>query len=140
MNASLVTVSPALEEVFPTIPNPVGLHADLAVDRLWQQSRGPDNYAAQMKRSRMLRAYGIEKLIQCNHEQTWRDAGESFTLRKHAAPKRGGDDAMTSYVAHQRRLGWLSGLYSNYVDFAPVNEFWDPRFVQRTSENEWRTA
>lgn len=72
-----VTVSPALEEVLPTIPNPVGLHADLAVDRLWQQSRGPDNYAAQMKRSRMLRAYGIEKLIQCNHEQTWRDAAEN---------------------------------------------------------------
>ena len=76
-----------------------------------------------MKRSRMLRAYGIEKLIQCNHEIAWRDGGESFTLRTRAAPKRGGDAALQRYVAHQRGLGWLAGLYSNYTDYAPVNEF-----------------
>ena len=135
-----LTVSPALEEVLPTIPNPVGLHAPEAVDRLCHQSKGPENYAGQMKYSRKLRAYGIEKVIQCNHELTWRDAGESFTLRKHAAPNRGGDDALTSYVAHQRSLGWLSGLYTNYTDFAPVNEYWNPNLVTRTPENEWKAG
>jgi hypothetical protein len=82
-----ITVSPKFEEVLPTVPNPVGLHAGEAVDRLWQESWGPDDFERQMKRSRMLRAYGIEKLIQCNHEITWRDGGESFTLRTRAAPK-----------------------------------------------------
>jgi hypothetical protein len=135
-----VTVSPMLEEVLPSVPNPVGLHAAQAVDRLWQESWGPDDYAKQMERSERLRAYGIEKLIQCNHEISWRDGGESFTLRRHAAPKKGGDEALQRYVAHQRQLGWLAGLYSNYTDYAPVNEFWTPDAVQRASNGDWRSA
>lgn len=135
-----LTLSPRFEEVLPTIPNPVGLHAKEATDRLWQESWGPDNYERQKERSRRLRAYGIEKLIQCNHEITWRDGGESFTLRLHAAPGKGGDEALQDYVQHQKSLGWLSGLYTNYCDFAPVNEFWDPQAVQRTPEGEWRSA
>ena len=135
-----VTVSPMFEETLPTVPNPVGLHAQNAVDRLWQESWGPEDYEKQMARSRMLRAYGIEHLIQCNHEIAWRDGGESFTLRTRAAPKKGGDVALQRYVAHQRSLGWLEGLYSNYTDFAPVNEFWDPDGVQRMSDGNWRSA
>ncbi|MCZ7637033.1 MAG: hypothetical protein M5U12_13945 [Verrucomicrobia bacterium] len=110
------------------------------MDRLWQESWGPENYEQQMQRSRRLRAYGLAQLIQCNHEITWRDAGESFTLRTRAAPRRGGDAALARYVAHQRDLGWLSGLYSNYTDFAPVNEHWSPDWVQRMSDGNWRTA
>jgi hypothetical protein len=135
-----ITVSPTFEEVLPTVPNPVGLHAKEALDRLWQESWGPDDYEKQMKRSRMLRAYGIEKLIQCNHEIAWRDGGESFTLRTWAAPKKGGDAALQRYIAHQRGLGWFAGLYSNYTDYAPVNEFWSPDGVQRQSDGEWRRA
>ncbi len=135
-----ITVSPTFEEVLPTVPNPVGLHAKEAVDRLWQESWGPDDFEQQMKRSRMLRAYGIEKLIQCNHEIAWRDGGESFTLRTRAAPKKGGDAALQRYVAHQRSLGWFAGLYSNYTDYAPVNEFWSPDGVQRQPDGEWRRA
>lgn len=135
-----ITVSPRFEEVLPTVPNPVGLHAPEATDRLWQESWGPDDYAKQMKRSRMLRAYGIDKLIQCNHEITWRDGGESFTLRLRAAPKKGGDEALKNYVTHQRSLGWMAGLYSNYTDYAPVNEFWSPDGVQRQPDGNWRSA
>jgi hypothetical protein len=135
-----LTVSPVFEEVLPTVPNPTGLHAREATDRLWQETWGPDDYEKQMKRGRMLRAYGIEKLIQCNHEIAWRDGGESFTLRTRAAPKKGGDEAMRRYVAHQRGLDWLAGLYSNYTDFAPVNEFWTPDGVQRLPDGNWRSA
>ncbi len=135
-----VTVSPRFEEVLPVVPNPVGLQATQAVDRLWQESWGPENYGQQMERSRMLRARGIEKLIQCNHEITWRDGGESFTLRRKAAPKRGGDAALKRYVAHQKGLGWLAGLYSNYTDFSPVNEFWSPDFVLRQPDGNWKPA
>jgi hypothetical protein len=135
-----ITVSPTFEEVLPTIPNPVGMHAKAAVDRLWQESWGPDDYEKQMKRSRMLRGYGVEKLIQCNHEIAWRDGGESFTLRTRAAPKKGGDGALQRYVRHQQGLGWLDGLYSNYTDYAPVNEFWNPDGVQRQQDGNWRSA
>jgi hypothetical protein len=135
-----VTVSRVFEEVLPTIPNPVGLHAREAASRLWQESWGPEDYEKEMKRSRMLRAYGFDQLIQCNHEITWRDGGESFTLRLRAAPKKGGDAALQRYVAHQRGLDWLAGLYSNYTDYAPVNEFWSPDGVQRLPDGNWRAA
>ena len=136
----VITVSARFEETLPTVPNPVGLHAKEATDRLWQESWGPDDYQKQMARSRRLRAYGIEKLIQCNHEIVWRDGGESFTLRTRAAPNKGGDAALEQYVAHQRALGWLVGLYSNYTDYAPVNEFWSPDGVQRQPDGNWRSA
>ncbi|MCC6730276.1 MAG: hypothetical protein IT208_13140 [Chthonomonadales bacterium] len=135
-----VTVSPVFEEVLPTVPNPVGRHARQAAARLWQESWGPDNFEKQAKRSETLRAYGIRMLTQCNHEISWRDGGESFTLRVHAAPGKGGDEAQRRYVAHQRGLGWFSGLYTNYTDFAPVNEHWDPDAVQREPSGEWRSA
>ncbi len=148
-----ITVSPSLEETLPTIANPVGLHAKLAVNRLWQESWGPDNYATEEKRSSMLRAYGIKRLIQCNHEISWRDHGESFTLRTHAAPIRGGakivdgepvvgggDKKLEEYVAHQESLGWLSGLYSNYSDYAPINRHWTPEKVILNPDGTWGGA
>lgn len=135
-----VTVSPNFEEVLPVIPNPKGLHAHLAVDRLWQESWGPADYEREMERSRRLRAYGIVKLIQCNHEITWRDGGESFTLRVRAAPGKGGDEALKNFLAHQKSLGWFAGLYTNYCDYAPVNEHWNPDYVQRTPDGDWRPA
>ena len=134
------TVSPTFEETLPTIANPASPHGEEAGERLWQESWGPDDYAKQHKRSKTLRSYGIEKLTQCNHEITWRDGGESFTLRTKAAPKKGGDEALAKYVADQGSLGWLSGLYTNYTDFAPVNEHWDEDYVQRTPSGEWRPA
>jgi hypothetical protein len=136
----VVTCSPKVEEVLPTVPNPPALHLAEAAERLWQETWGPTDHAKEMARGRMLRAYGIEKLIQCNHEIGWRDGGESFTLRVHAAPKKGGDEALARYVKHQRSLGWYSGLYTNYTDFIAVNEHWDPDGVSRGSDESWRRA
>ena len=135
-----VTVSPSFEEVLPVIPNPIGVNARMAVDRLWQETWGPESYEREIERSRRLRAYGIVKFIQCNHEIAWRDGGESFTLRTRAAPGRGGDKALQNYLEHQKSLGWFAGLYTNYCDFAPVNEHWNPDYVQRMSDGNWRPA
>jgi len=135
-----LTVSPIFEETLPTIANPPSPAGREVGEYLWQESWGPGDYEKERQRSRMLRSYGIEKLIQCNHEISWRDGGESFTLRTKAAPQKGGDEALKRYVAAQKSLGWRSGLYTNYTDFAPVNEYWDADRVQRTPENEWRPA
>jgi len=135
-----VTVSPTFEEVLPVISNPVGVNARMAIDRLWQESWGPQDYEREIERSRKLRAYGIVELIQCNHEITWRDGGESFTLRTRAAPGKGGDEALQGYLAQQKSMGWFAGLYTNYCDFAPVNEYWNSDYVQRTSDGNWRPA
>ncbi len=67
-------------------------------------------------------------------------SGESFTFREAAAPGKGGDEALKQYVAAQRSLGWRSGLYTNYTDFAPVNAYWDIDRVMRRSDNNLVTA
>ncbi len=135
-----VTLSPTFEEVYPTIDNPPAANVKLAGEYLWQESWGPQNYQQEMDRSDVLASYGIKNLIQCNHEITWRDNGESFTLRTRAAPGRGGDEALENYIAHQKSLGWRAGLYTNYTDFAPVNAFWNEDYVQREPNGDWRPA
>ncbi len=135
-----LTVSPVFEETLPTIANPRSPWGHVAGQRLWQESWGPGDFHKEHERSRTLRSYGIDMLTQCNHEIAWRDGGESFTLRTRAAPDKGGDEALQWYVAAQKSLGWRVGLYTNYTDFAPVNEHWDPDYVQRTPEGEWRPA
>ena len=134
------TVSPVFEETLATIPNPPAKEGKIAGTRLWQESWGPSDYEQEMQRSRKLRAYGIEKLTQCNHEITWRDSGESFTFRLDSAPKRGGNEALKAYVAHQKSLGWRSGLYTNYCDLAPLNGMWDEDWVTRSSDGDWVSA
>ncbi|MCU0917474.1 MAG: hypothetical protein MUC88_23345 [Planctomycetes bacterium] len=135
-----VTFSPVFEETLATIDNPPARGGREAATRLWQESWGPADYAREHERSKTLRAYGIEKLTQCNHEITWRDGGESFTFRESAAPGRGGDEALIDYVAAQRSLGWRSGLYTNYTDFAPVNAYWDIDRVMRRPDGNLVTA
>jgi hypothetical protein len=135
-----VTFSPIFEETLATIPNPPAKRGREAATRLWQESWGPANYEREHERSKKLRAYGIEMLTQCNHEITWRDGGESFTFREAAAPEKGGDEALKKYVAAQRSLGWRSGLYTNYTDFAPVNAYWDTDRVMRRPDGNLVTA
>jgi len=135
-----VTFSPIFEETLPTIANPPAKRGREAAKRLWQESWGPVDYQREHERSKKLRAYGIEMLTQCNHEITWRDSGESFTFREMAAPGKGGDEALKKYVAAQRSLGWRSGLYTNYTDFAPVNAYWDADRVMRRSDGNLVTA
>ncbi len=135
-----VTFSPVFEETLPTIDNPPAKRGREAATRLWQESWGPENYTKEHERSKRLRAYGIERLTQCNHEITWRDSGESFTFREAAAPGRGGDEALKEYVAAQRSLGWRSGLYTNYTDFAPVNAYWGTDRVMRRPDGNLVTA
>jgi hypothetical protein len=135
-----VTFSPVFEETLATIANPPAQRGREAATRLWQESWGPNNYQREHDRSKKLRAYGIERLTQCNHEITWRDGGESFTFRENAAPGKGGDEALEDYIKAQRALGWRAGLYTNYTDFAPVNAWWDTDRVMRRPDNNLVTA
>ncbi|HUV14816.1 MAG TPA: hypothetical protein VMY18_14320, partial [Acidobacteriota bacterium] len=135
-----VTFSPLFEETLADIPNPPAKEGKKAGSRLWQETWGPRNYEDEMKRSRRLRAYGIEMLTQCNHEIAWRNEGESFTFRTIAAPGKGGDKALQNYVETQKGLGWRSGLYTNYTDYAPVNSYWDIDMVMRRPSGDLVTA
>jgi hypothetical protein len=116
-----VTFSPVFEETLATIDNPPQT-----------RSRGATPYAGELgaaglrsehERSKRLRLRHRD-VTQCNHEITWAN-GESFTFREMAARARAATRRCRKYVAAQRSLGWRSGLYTNYTDFAPVNAHWD---------------
>jgi hypothetical protein len=134
-----VTASPVYEEVLPTIANPPSLRQQEGKQVIWTVTE-PSTFQADHQRCRRIRAYGLDKIMQHSHEVTWRDEGDSFTMRLRAAPQKGGDAMLQWYIRAQNALGWLQGTYSNYTDFSPTNTNWSPDHVQRTPDGEWRRA
>ncbi|HSB13023.1 MAG TPA: hypothetical protein VLE22_01110, partial [Bryobacteraceae bacterium] len=134
-----LTVSPRYEETLPTIANPASIRQRDGKQVLWTVS-SPETFQKDHALSKRIRSYGIDKVMQHSHEVTWRDDGDSFTLRDRAAPQKGGDAALQWYIRAQGDLGWLQGTYSNYTDFATVNSNWNPDWVQRMPNGEWRRA
>jgi hypothetical protein len=131
-----VTNSPVYEEVLPTIPNPPSLRQQESKQVIWTIAR-PASFQDDHDRCRQIRSYGLDKIMQHSHETTWRDEGDSFTLRLRAAPQKGGDSMLQWYIKAQHSLGWLQGVYTNYTDFTPTNTNWSPAHVSRTQDGEW---
>ena len=135
-----VTNSPTYEETLPTIPNPPSLRQAEGKQVLWTVAEGLETFEKDHARCLRIRSYGLDKIMQHSHEITWRDEGDSYTLRLRAAPQKGGDAALQGYVKAQNDMGWLQGVYTNYCDFNPVNTHWNPDDVQRQPDGEWRRA
>ena len=134
-----VTVSPFYEEALPTIANPPSLRQQEGKEVVWTVT-APSTFQSDHERSRRVRSYGLDKIMQHSHEVTWRDEGDSNTMKLHAAPQKGGDSVLKWYIRAQNDLGWLQGVYSNYTDFCTVNTNWSPDHVLRLSDGEWRRA
>ena len=134
-----LTVSPRFEEVLPNIPNPKSPWMSVAGERLWI-AHGASNRTNDYARWRDTARYGMTNIVITDHETGWRDGGESFTFRTRAAPGKGGDDAQADYARRIRALGFRYGIYNNYTDYAPVNEFWNEDMVSRQSDGQWRMA
>ena len=134
-----VTVSPVYEETLPTIANPPSLRQQEGKQVIWTVT-APQTFQKDHERSRGIRAYGMDKIMQHSHEVTWRDEGDSFTMRLRAAPQKGGDAMLQWYIQAQNDMGWLQGVYTNYTDFSPTNTNWSPDHVQREPGGEWRRA
>jgi len=134
-----LTVSPRFEEILPNVPNPQSPWMHVAGERVWRAhgaSNRDNDYATWLKVAR----YGMAKVLITDHETGWRDGGESFTFRTRAAPGKGGDEGQAEYARKIRALGFRYGIYNNYTDYAPVNEFWNEDWVTRLPSGEWRTA
>jgi hypothetical protein len=134
-----VTASPFYEETLPTIANPPSLRQEEGKQVLWTVTE-PETFQADHKRCRQIAAYGLDKIMQHSHEVTWRDEGDSNTMKLNASPQKGGDAMLKWYIKAQNDLGWLQGVYSNYTDFCTVNTNWSPDHVQRQPDGEWRRA
>ncbi|MCX6898058.1 MAG: hypothetical protein NT105_05085 [Verrucomicrobia bacterium] len=134
-----LTVSPRFEEVLPNIPNPKSPWMHVAGERLWR-AHGASDRQRDYETWKNIARYGMTKVVITDHETGWRDGGESFTFRTRAAPKRGGDESQTEYSRKIQALGFRYGIYNNYTDFAPVNEFWGEDMVTRLPNGDWRPA
>jgi len=134
-----LTVSPRFEEILPNIPNPKSPWMHVAGERLWR-AHGASNREHDYQYWKNVARYGMTKVVITDHETGWRDGGESFTFRTRAAPKKGGDESQREYAAKIHALGFRYGIYNNYTDFAPVNEFWDEDMVTRLPNGDWQHA
>ncbi len=134
-----LTVSPHFVEVLPNVPNPRSPWMHVAGERLWR-AHGASDRDHDYEYWKRIARYGMTKVVITDHETGWRDGGESFTMRTRAAPGKGGDQGQADYSRKLRALGLRYGIYNNYTDYAPVNEFWDEDYVTRTPDNQWQTA
>ncbi|SPE29248.1 exported hypothetical protein [Acidobacteriia bacterium SbA2] len=134
-----ISNSPDYEETLPTIANPPSVQQAQGKQVVWTVKE-PESFVKDHERCARIRSYGLDKVMQHSHEVTWRDEGDSNTMKLHAAPQKGGDAMLKWYIQAQNNMGWLQGVYTNYCDFATVNTNWTPDHVQRTPEGEWRRA
>jgi len=134
-----LTVSPQFEEILPTIANPKSPWMAAAGERVWI-AYGASSRAADLATWTRAQRYGMTGILITDHETGWRDGGESFTLRTRAAPGKGGDEGQAAYARDIQALGFRYGIYNNYTDFSPVNEFWSEDWVARQPDGELRRA
>ena len=126
-----ITVSDSLDDVMPTIPNPPSPWRGEVGARGWR-NHGSSFRSEDRKLWQAIYDHGIRKMTVTDHETCWRDGGDSYTYRTHAAPAKGGDAAMLDYSRFMReRLGFRYGPYNNYVELAPVNGNWSWVMVAR---------
>ena len=134
------TVSPRFEEILPTIANPPSPWKSVTGSGVWQ-AHGATTRDADKKHFYDVWRHGMRHVIITDHEVCWRDEGESFTFRTRPAPKKGGDAGWIDYSQFmQKTLGFVYGPYNNFTDFAPVNEYWSPDMISRTSDNDLQGA
>jgi hypothetical protein len=67
-----LTNSPVYEETLPTIANPSSLRQPEGKRVVWTVT-SPETFQQDHRRSRRIRAYGLEHIMQHSHEVTWRD-------------------------------------------------------------------
>ena len=120
-----ITVSDSLDDVMPTIPNPPSPWRGEVGSHGWR-NHGSSFRSEDRRLWQAIYDHGIRKMTVTDHETCWRDGGDSYTYRTHAAPAKGGDAAMLDYSRFMREtLGFRYGPYNNYVELAPVNGNWN---------------
>lgn len=136
-----ITIAPRYNEVLPNIPNPKSPWMKVTGTHAWTVRGSGANRQNDYDYFTKVHRYGIRNLIITDHETMWRDGEESFTFRTKAAPGKGGDKGEADYSRFlQDKLGFIYGPYNNFTDFAPVNEYWTPDLINRTTDGQLQTA
>ncbi len=133
----VVTVAPELDDVLPAVANPPGAFTGELAERIWVDSSGPASYEEELTRTLRLGGWGITNVLQCHLQACWQDGFESSTLRTNAAPRRGGDAALQSFLQAQQDAGWWTALYMNPTQIHPLNANWREDVLLRGDDGAW---
>lgn len=132
-----INVSPDVHEVFPTIDNPRSPMRSNQADRLWYVNGS--HVDTLQKTVASYRSKGIERVSLRLHEESWREGGESYTFKLEPNPQIGVEKTR-NFIRFAQNLGWRVGLYTNYMDFAPVNSLWNEDWVRISRSGNWGNA
>jgi len=135
-----VTLAPRVEDVLPSVPNPVGAHAAEAAGRSWAAVETEVDYDQEAGLAASRARRGLVRILQCANESVWRGEYESYALRTRPDPLKGGETALSELVRSQQRLGWRFGLYANYAVVSPLSQHWSRDWVARDGDGQWQSA
>ena len=137
----IFTCSPRIEDVLPSIPNPVSPWKHVTGKYVWHARGAARNRDHDAAFWRGVHRFGLRNILLTDHEVGWRDEDESFTFRTNAAPRKGGDAGQYKFARiMQDELHFKYGPYNNFTDFAPVNENWTPDIISRYADKNFIPA
>ncbi len=132
-----IAISPKFEETLPVIANPPSPYKNVVGTRIWYSRGAALDRRIDYEYWEKYHRAGLTRMLVTDHEVGWRREGESFTFRTKPDPYKGGDKGQNDFARFMiDKLGYVYGPYNNFMDFAPINEFWDPDLVIRTADNQ----
>ena len=134
----VLTLSPVVQNVLPSIPNPVGQRLDDLRSCVWAGVDGLSTYDDLQDDMKSISTLEITNVVRGFPEEIWQGVGENTTLRVRATPELGGNEALQNLLRLQSHVGWLSGLQVNYLEISALNRFWSSDVVLRDQQNRWR--
>ncbi|MCM8818985.1 MAG: hypothetical protein NC915_05885 [Candidatus Omnitrophica bacterium] len=142
-----LTISDKFEEVLPNIPNPKSPYKEITGKKLFLTRQNykerPDYYDYEFKHWKKLKSYGVDEIILRLHVDVYRSSLSyhswwESTFVTEAKPERGGDKALKEYLSKiKNELGWLVGLYTDYMIIYPTNPEFKEDIINFNSEGEW---
>jgi len=127
----LMTVSPEVADVLPSIPHPPSPHRERLSPYLFFMAS-----TMQPELWRTLKRHGIDHVMTCDFAGFYvQDYAEGFAGRWRPHPSLTLDQ-IREYRRGIRDLGYLFGAYSDLRDGFPLNEFWDENCVSLDSDGD----
>lgn len=134
-----LTVSPQIEETFCLPANPVSPYklylSDKIIVDMWRNSF--DDYKRDLESLAAVRMTGLFAIL-----HSWQKYGydNGLPTTYPAGDLYGGDAALQEISRVCQRNRYLLALHTNYVDFYPDSEVWNPADVALNSEGRWTEA